>query len=59
MFFKEKVKLYETDTIVNGSSRKVQLFLKAGISNRKKRKMNIGARDPRDKSIPEYLSVVI
>lgn len=58
-FFKQKAKLYETDTIVNGDSRKLQLFLKDGISNRKKRKMNVGFRQPRDKTLPEYLSVVI
>ena len=33
-FFKERVKLYETDTIVKGDSRKIQLFLKSSLSNR-------------------------
>ena len=32
-FFKESVKLYETDTVCKGESRKIQLFLKSSLSN--------------------------
>ena len=58
-FFKESVKLYETDTIVKGESRKIQLFLKSSLSNTARKKMKMNARPPKDKSQPEYLKVAV
>jgi len=47
-FFKESVKLYETDTICKGESRKIQLFLKSSLSNTARKKMKMGDRKPKD-----------
>ena len=47
-FFKESVKLYETDTICKGESRKIQLFLKSSLSNSVRKKMKMGDRKPKD-----------
>ena len=58
-FFREQVKLYETDTVVAGDRRLIRLFLTKGISNRSRKKMNLGDRKIRDKTMPEYLQVVL
>ena len=58
-FFKEKVKLYETDTIVQGQSRKIQLFLKSSLSNNQRKRMKMGDRKKKDPSIPDYLKVAL
>ena len=58
-FFREKVKLYETDTVVAGDRRLIRLFLTKGISNRSRKKMNLGDRKIRDKTMPEFLQVVL
>ena len=58
-FFKEKVKLYETDTIVKGESRKIQLFLKSSLSNGARKRMKMNDRKPRDMTQPQYLKVAL
>jgi hypothetical protein len=58
-FFREQVKLYETDTVVAGDRRLIRLFLTKGISNRSRKKMNLGDRKIRDKTMPEFLQVVL
>lgn len=58
-FFRESVKLYETDTLVDGDKRLIRIFLSSGISNRSRKRMNLGDRKQRDKSLPEYLQVVL
>ena len=58
-FFKESVKLYETDTIVKGDSRKIQLFLKSSLSNNARRKMKMTERKPRDQTLPQFLKVAL
>jgi hypothetical protein len=54
-FFRESVKLYETDTVVDGDKRLIRIFLSSGFSNRTRKRMNLGDRKVRDKSMPEYL----
>ena len=51
-FFKESVKLYETDTICKGESRKIQLFLKSSLSNTARKKMKMNDRKPKDNNQP-------
>jgi len=51
-FFKESVKLYETTTLINGESRKIQVFLKSSLSNNARKKMNMNDRKPRDLTQP-------
>jgi hypothetical protein len=46
-FFRESVKLYETDTVVDADRRLIRLFLSSGFSNRSKKRMNIGERRPK------------
>jgi len=36
MFFRQKVKLYDTDTIIDGDNRQIQTYCKAAYSNRKR-----------------------
>ena len=58
-FFKESVKLYETDTICKGESRKIQLFLKSSLSNTARKKMKMGDRKPKDLTQPQYLKIAV
>ena len=58
-FFRESVKLYETDTVVEGDKRLIRAFLSSGFSNRTRKRMNLGDRKVRDKTMPEYLQVVL
>ena len=58
-FFKESVKLYETDTIVKGESRRIQLFLKSSLSNTARKKMKMNDRKPKDMSQPQYLRIAL
>ena len=60
-FFKESVKLYETDTIVKGESRRIQLFLKSSLSNTARKKMKMTERKPRNIAAtqPQYLRVAL
>ena len=51
-FFKESVKLYETDTVCKGESRKIQLFLKSSISNTQRKKLKMNDRKKRDNTEP-------
>lgn len=54
------MKLYDTDTVVDGDKRLIRIFLSSSMSNRTKKRMNLGERKPKaDKSLPEYLSVVL
>lgn len=58
-FFKERVKLYEADTICKGESRKIQIFLKSSLSNNARKKMRMCERKPKDKSEPQYLKIAL
>ena len=58
-FFKEHVKLYETDTIVKGESRKIQLFLRSSLSNTARKRMKMNDRKPKDLSQPQYLKIAV
>ena len=63
--FKDKIPEYITDTIVSnenrnaaGQSRKMQIYLRDGLSNRYRKKINLTDRQSKA-HIPQYLSVVI
>ena len=58
-FFKERVKLYETDTICQGQSRKIQLFLKSSLSSNQRKRMKLNDRPKRDPTQPDYLRVAL
>ena len=59
MLFKS-TPLFETDTLMEGDSRRIRVFLKNGLSANKRRKLNIVTRKPQDeKEQPQYLQVVI
>jgi tRNA pseudouridine13 synthase len=66
MYFKNTVKLYETDTVVdhaNEGNRLIRLFLVAGMSNKNRKRQNLTDKNrvlKKDrKSMPEYLQVVV
>lgn len=59
MLFKS-TPLFETDTLMEGDSRRIRVFLKNGLSANKRRKLNIVTRKPQEeKEQPQYLQVVI
>jgi tRNA pseudouridine13 synthase len=59
MFFKA-TPLFETDTLMEGDSRRIRVFLKHGLSANKRRKLNIINRKPQEeREMPQYLQVVI
>lgn len=45
--------------MVDGDRRMIRLFLTKGFSNKSRKKMNLGDRKIRDKTLPEYLQVVL
>lgn len=55
LMFKETPVLFETDTLEADGVKSIRVWLKAGMSNNKRRKMGISERKPKDKSIPDYL----
>jgi len=55
MLFKS-TPLFETDTLMEGESRRIRVFLKNSLSANKRRKLNIITRKPQDeKEQPQYL----
>ena len=66
MYFKNTVKLYETDTVVdhaNEGNRMIRLFLVAGMSNKNRKRQKLTDKNrltKKDrKSQPEYVQVVV
>jgi len=55
LMFKESPQLFETDTLDLKGVKTIRVWLKAGMSNNKRRKMGILERKPRDKNIPIFL----
>lgn len=44
LFFKDKVKLYETDTVVEGDKRILRLFLVSAMSNNSRKRLKLAPR---------------
>ena len=52
--------LFETDTLMEGDSRRIRVFLKDSLSQNKRRKLNIiNRKTQEEKEMPQYLQVVI
>jgi hypothetical protein len=59
MLFKS-TNVFETDTLMEGDSRRIRVFLKNGLSANKRKKLNIISRKSiEEKEQPQYLQVVI
>ena len=51
---------FETDTLMEGDSRRIRVFLKHSLSANKRKKMNIINRKPQEeRDQPQYLQIVI
>jgi hypothetical protein len=64
-FFKASIPEYITDTIIEeenrnaaGQSRKMQIYLRDGLSGRQRKKLNLTERQVKA-NVPQYLRVVI
>jgi hypothetical protein len=52
--------IFETDTIMEGDSRRIRIFLKHSLSANKRKKLNIINRKPQEeRDQPQYLQIVI
>lgn len=52
--------LFETDTLMEGDTRRIRVFLKNSLSANKRRKLNIITRKTQEeKDQPQYLQIVI
>jgi len=59
MLFKS-TNVFETDTLMEGDSRRIRVFLKNGLSANKRKKLNIVSRKSlEEKEQPQFLQVVI
>lgn len=52
--------VYETDTLMEGTSRRIRVFLTHALSQNKRRKLNIVNRKPDgQEDMPQYLKVIV